>query len=73
MLYRYAKSPAVDAAMGMAGFADVTSISPWAQDAMRWAVQEGLLTGKDGARLDPQGTATRAEVAAILARFIEKD
>ncbi len=72
MLYRYAKSPAVDAAAEMAGFADADTVSAWAQDAMRWAVQEGLLTGKDGARLDPQGTATRAEVAAILARFIEK-
>ena len=72
MLYRYAGSPAVDAAMGMAGFADVDAVSDWANDAVRWAVQQGLLTGKDGARLDPQGTATRAEVAAILARFIEK-
>ncbi len=72
MLYRYVKSPAVDATMGMAGFADVTSISDWANDAMRWAVQNGILTGKDGARLDPQGLATRAEVATILARFIEK-
>ena len=70
ILYRYAQSPAVDAAMGMAGFEDVTTISDWAQTAMRWAVQEGLLTGKDGARLDPQGTATRAEVAVILQRFL---
>ena len=69
MLYRYANSPEVDAAMGMAGFADVNSISDWAQTAMRWAVQNGILTGKDGARLDPQGSATRAEVAVILQRF----
>ena len=72
MLYRYAQSPAVDAAMGMAGYADVDSISDWAQTAMRWAVQNGILTGKDGARLDPQGLATRAEVATILQRYVEK-
>ena len=70
MLYRYANSPAVDAAMGMAGFADVSAISAWAADAMRWAVQNGILTGKDGARLDPQGNATRAEVAIILQRYV---
>ena len=71
MLYRYAKSPKVDASMGMAGYADVSTISTWAQDAMRWAVQNGIVTGKDGARLDPQGTATRAEVATILQRYVE--
>ncbi len=71
MLYRYAKSPAVDAAMGMAGYMDANNISDWAQTAMRWAVENGILTGKDGARLDPQGNATRAEVAVILQRFVE--
>ncbi len=70
MLYRYAKSPAVDAAMGMAGFVDTASISDWAADAVRWAVRNGILTGKDGGRLDPQGTATRAEVATILQRYV---
>ena len=71
MLYRYAKSPAVDEAMGMAGYEDVSAVSDWAQAAMRWAVQNGIVTGKDGARLDPQGTATRAEVATILQRYVE--
>ena len=72
MLYRYAGSPEVDAAMGMAGFEDVDAIADWAADAMRWAVQNGIINGKDGARLDPNGTATRAEVATILQRFVEK-
>lgn len=40
-------------------------------DALRWAVGEGLLTGKDGGRLDPAGTASRAELAQILARFAQ--
>ncbi len=69
MLYRYAGSPAADAAMGMAGFVDADSISGWAETAMRWAVQNGILNGKGGGRLDPQGPATRAEVAVILTRF----
>ncbi len=69
LLYRRAQSPAADAAMGMAGYADGDAISPWAEDAMRWAVQSGVLTGKDGARLDPQGAATRAELAQVLARL----
>ncbi len=69
MLYRYAKSPAVDAA-DMAKFVDANAVSDWAADAMRWAVRNGILTGKDGARLDPQGTATRAEVATILQRYV---
>ena len=73
MLYRYSNSPEVDAAMGMAGYVDVASISDWAQTAMRWAVQNGILNGKDGARLDPQGTATRAEVATLLARFVGEE
>lgn len=46
--------------------------SGYAVEAMRWAVGAGLLTGKDGNRLDPRGTATRAELAAILMRFCEK-
>ena len=39
---------------------------------MQWAVGSGLMKGKSGNLLDPQGTATRAEIAAMLHRFIEK-
>lgn len=70
MLYRYAKATAGTG--GLSKFADVRSVSDWAKDAMAWAVANGILTGKDGNRLDPQGTATRAEVATILQRFVEK-
>ena len=38
---------------------------------MAWANAEGLITGKNGNRLDPRGSTTRAEAAAILMRFIE--
>ena len=67
ILYRYAGSPAPAGTLD--GFADAASASDYAVDALRWAVGEGLLTGKDGGRLDPTGTASRAELAQILARF----
>lgn len=69
MLYRYVGSPAVSGIVG--DYSDADSISSWASDAMVWAVQEGLLTGMDENTLNPQGTATRTQVAAILQRFIE--
>ena len=69
ILYRYAGSPAP--AGSLDGFADAASASDYAVDALRWAVGEGLLTGKDGGRLDPTGTASRAELAQILARFAQ--
>lgn len=43
----------------------------WAKDAVKAMQQAGILTGKDGNRFDPKGTATRAEVAAVLRRFVE--
>ena len=67
ILYRYAGSPAPAGTLD--GFADAASASAYAVDALRWAVGEGLLTGKDGGRLDPTGTASRAELAQTLARF----
>lgn len=69
ILYRYAGSPAPAGTLD--GFADAASASDYAVDALRWAVGEGLLTGKDGGRLDPTGTASRAELAQILARFAQ--
>lgn len=54
------------------GFADAGQISGWAQTAMGWAVGQGLISGKDGGRLDPAAMASRAEVAAILMRFIDR-
>ena len=69
MLYRYSGSPAVSGTVG--DYNDAASISSWASDAMRWAVQQGLIAGMDENTLNPQGTATRTQVAAILQRFIE--
>lgn len=73
MLYRYAQFRNMDLsqkAEGFAGFTDGGSVSTWAEEAMRWAVGSGIITGKDGNRLDPTGTATRAEVSIMLMRFL---
>ena len=69
MLYRFAGSPAVEGAP-LSAFPDGDAVGDYAKSAMGWAVRQGILTGKDGSRLDPDGNATRAEVAAILQRFI---
>ena len=53
-------------------FKDADKITDYAKTAMQWAVGSGLMKGKSGNLLDPQGTATRAEIAAMLHRFIEK-
>jgi hypothetical protein len=74
MLYNYAKNIGLDVSeLGdLAGFGDAGTVSDWAEEALRWAVAAGLINGKPGELLDPKGTATRAEVATILQRFIEK-
>ena len=67
MLYRYSGSP--EAQASLITFSDAASVSDWAQDGMNWAVAQGILTGKTGGLLDPQGTASRAEVATMLMRM----
>ena len=52
-------------------FADNAQISSWAKDAVRAMQQAGILAGKNGNKFDPKGTATRAEVATVLRRFVE--
>ena len=75
ILYRYAQSKGVDVSVGedtnILSFTDAQSISEYAIPAMQWAVGAGVLTGKGGGRLDPTGTATRAEIAAIMQRCCE--
>lgn len=70
ILWRYAGKP--EAETSTASFADAASVSDWALDAMNWAVSAGIINGTDGNRLDPQGTATRAQAAAMLCRFLAK-
>lgn len=69
ILFRYAGGQADGD--DLSGYADGASVSAWAREAMNWAVAQGLITGKSGGRLDPGGTASRAEVSAILMRYVQ--
>ena len=72
-LYRYAqfRGYPVDATSDLKQYSDSGSVSSWAEAAMEWAVGAGLIQGRDGARLAPDDSVTRAEIAVILMRFIE--
>ncbi len=70
MLYRFANSPEV-AATGFGQFTDGASVSDWAVDAMAWALDNGVITGMGDGILSPAGSATRAQAAAMLMRFVE--
>jgi len=78
LLYKYAKYSGYDVSIGsgsldvLNGFSDADSVSSWATDAANWAASAGLINGKPGNIFDPKGIATRAEVAAIMQRFITK-
>lgn len=67
ILYR-AKNQRADG-QGLTGFADAEKVSAWAADAVSWAVQNGVITGKTGGVLDPAGLVTRAEAAQILTAY----
>lgn len=69
MLWRYVGSPSVSLA-SLSIFADADDISSWAVMGMAWAAENGILTGSNG-YANPGSSATRAEVATILARFVE--
>ena len=74
IFYRYADYKGYDLTVkgDLDKFKDADKITDYAKAAMQWAVGSGLVKGKSGNLLDPQGTATRAEIAAMLHRFIEK-
>ena len=77
ILFRYAQKVGAASAerADLSGFPDANAVSDYASDAMRWVVAEGIIGGSreyDGRDwLKPQGSATRAQVAAILMRYIE--
>jgi hypothetical protein len=74
ILYRYAKLTGRDVsgpAAVLTSFTDAGTVSLWAVDAVSWANATGLLSGRAATELAPADTATRAEAAAILRRFIE--
>ena len=72
ILYRYVKylDMTLEYGESLEEFSDFEDVSPWATEAMAWAVGEGIITGKPNNILDPKGNATRTEVAAVLMRFI---
>ena len=73
MLYRYAQLKGYDVSVGnntnILSYADASSVSSYAMEAMQWACGAGIIGGKDGL-LAPAGSATRAEVATMLMRFV---
>ena len=75
MLYRYAVAKGYDVSIGestnILSYADFASISEYAIPAIQWACGSGIVTGVTDSTLAPQGTATRAQCAAMLMRFVE--
>lgn len=71
-LYGYAKAQGIAGTVtgDLSKFQDASSVSSWATEAMAWAVQNGLISGKDNGSLAPQDTATRAELAQIMMQFV---
>ena len=75
ILWRYAKSKGYDVSIGestnILSYSDFDEISEYAIEAMQWACGAGIISGRGGGILDPRGTASRAEAAAMLMRFVE--
>ena len=69
MLWRYAGEPASD--YSLSAFTDAANVSDYAATAMAWAVEHGIISGVTDTTIEPQGTATRAQCAAMLMRFVE--
>jgi len=75
MMYRYAESMGYDVTekADIGKFEDAASVNAFAEDAMKWAVANGIINGKyEGTKIDPQGNALRGECALIIQRFMEK-
>ena len=74
ILYRYAQIRQYDTSISgrIDTFADGDKVSDYAVEAMRWAVGMGFISGTSGNRLDPTGSATRAQVAALMERLCAK-
>ncbi|MDY3303717.1 MAG: S-layer homology domain-containing protein, partial [Clostridia bacterium] len=75
IMFRYAKYKGYDVGLGentnILSYTDAESISEYAISAMQYAVGSGLMKGKTESTINPLDNATRAEIAAILQRFIE--
>lgn len=73
ILFNYADQAGydVDGRADLSGYADEAAVSGWAVTALEWAVDAGLISGREGSALAPAATATRAEVAQIFMNFLE--
>ena len=75
ILHRYAQHKGYDVSIGestnILSYSDFASISEYAISAIQWACGEGIITGVTESTLEPRGTATRAQSAAMLMRFLE--
>ncbi len=69
MLYRYAGEPEISMNGSISKFSDSDTIADYAKKAMEWAVQVGILNGLGDGNIQPSSNATRAQVAAMIARF----
>ena len=69
ILYRYEGSP--EAPETLPPFADNRDISAYALKPMNWAIDNGLINGIGGGKLAPRNTATRAQIATILTRYLQ--
>ncbi len=74
ILYRFAKMQGYDVSQqsDISAFTDVGDVSSWAFDALCWATKAGLVNGTSATTLSPKDSATRAQVAMVLMRFLEK-
>lgn len=73
ILYRYAAYKGIDVAAraDLSKYSDANQIGTWATEVMQWANAEGLINGMTETTLEPQGNATRAQVADMMERFLE--
>ena len=71
MLWRYAEEPEAEAHI-LSAYADADKVGDYAAEAFAWAISEGIVKGATETTLAPQGTATRAQIATILMRYLEQ-
>ena len=73
ILYTYAQKQGADVSAqdALDSYTDAGTVSSWAQNAMRWAVAKGVVSGTSSNTLAPRGTTTRAQAAQLSMRFFE--
>lgn len=67
MLYNYSERP--ETTKSLSRFPDANKVSSWAVDSMKWAVENGIISGMGNGTLTPQGNATRVQTATIMTKY----